>query len=86
MKTVVVVLSAGLVTQGPVSPRPSPLKLEPACVATERMPIAGLHGMTRDPMPVARVDSTWHNRMPVSRLMPCYLLDSARAPRQVGPR
>lgn len=44
-----------------------------SCVATERMPIVGLYGRPPEPMPVFRSDSTWRSRMPVAKLVPCYL-------------
>jgi hypothetical protein len=37
-------------------------------------------------MPVFRPDSAWRNKLPTSKLIPCYLVDSLQAVRPRGSR
>ena len=76
MKSLLGLVLVGVVVQGGDSrrlERPGP---QLSCVATERMPILGLIVHPTDHMPVDKPDSAWHSRMPIIRLVPCYLADS----------
>jgi hypothetical protein len=79
MKPLFALVVVGLVIQGGPQRRAAPDTLTKPCVPTEPMPIAGLHGRPPEPaMPVVRPDSTWRSRMPIIKLIPCYLVDSLR--------
>jgi len=54
----------------PTIPTPRP------CVPTAAMPIAGLRKPAPERMPTVKLDSARPARMPVSILIPCYLVDS----------
>jgi hypothetical protein len=60
-----------------VNQRPPSVRAEPRnCVATEHMPIVGLHRPPAEPMPVLYPDSSRRSPMPVIPRLPCYLVDS----------
>jgi hypothetical protein len=79
MKSLIGVALLGLAFQAPGGPRPAPIGVSRTCSPTEHMPILGFRSPPVEPMPVFRPDSAWRNAMPTSRLLPCYLADSAEA-------
>ena len=79
MKSLIGVVLLGLALQAPGSRSRAPTEALRTCIPTEHMPILGFRSPPVEPMPVFRRDSAWRNAMPTSRLLPCYLADSAEA-------
>ena len=76
MKPRITLLVLSALVQGVVDPDSTSSHVTRSCIATEQMPILGLRTRAPEPMPVARTDSAWRSRMPVRKLVPCYLVDS----------
>jgi len=86
MKSLIGVALLGLAFQALGGPRPAPAEVSRTCSPTEHMPILGFRSPPVEPMPVFRPDSAWRNAMPTTRLLPCYLADSAGAIQRYSPR
>jgi len=66
----------------PHSPAATSGESRTTCVPTAPMPILGLQAGRVERMPFSKPDSAWHDRMPTSNLVPCYLVDSLPTTRE----
>jgi hypothetical protein len=86
MKSLFGIALLGLVFHASGGPPAAAIDVSMACSPTEHMPILGFNSPPVEPMPVFRPDSAWRNKLPTSKLIPCYLVDSLQAVRPRGSR